>query len=463
MKTVIGFTKVRFLMFAMSIIVIAGGFVWTYLNNGYNLGIDFKGGLSQQIQIAPVAFSIKALSASGDAGTQNFASVITFDVSETNETLTYTYAGGQKTTVKLADYETIDLLIAFLKNQKAPFTIEKMAETTVSPLQLIGFKAQLPEDQKLYFNYRLPEGSAPLSKIDEVRGLLDEIYSKATLQTVGKPDAQEYIIRVDADVVKAGDDDSVLDQLSKNIVTHFESKYGEGTVIKKAQESLGPGLAQYLATGSIFALVIAIGLILLWVTIRFQFHFAIAAIVALVHDGLFIIALVGALKVEINTATIAAILTIIGYSINDTIVVYDRIRENMTLLKGTQFGTLIDTSITQSLSRTTITALTTIIAIIPLYFLGAGPVKDFAFCMIFGIIAGTYSSIFIASPIVMIWHKTINRKMLDKDIEMFGRRPGGEEQERTDSSGDNSSNDSASGAGITRVQRVVSKKKKRKK
>ena len=135
---------------------------------------------------------------------------------------------------------------------------------------------------------------------------------------------------------------------------------------------------------------------------------------ALFHDVLIMLGFIGTFQLEVNTTTIAAVLTIIGYSLNDTIVVFDRIRENTGLLKGEKFSRIIDISITQSLSRTIITSLTTLIAVLALYFFGTGPIKDFALNLIVGIIAGTYSSIFIASPILLGWINAGKKRELKK-------------------------------------------------
>ncbi|MEL7658023.1 MAG: protein translocase subunit SecF, partial [Bacillota bacterium] len=164
-------------------------------------------------------------------------------------------------------------------------------------------------------------------------------------------------------------------------------------------EQFGPSIGDMLKTNAIRALIIAgIGM-LIYIIIRFEWKFGVAAITAVLHDILIMLAFFGFFSIPINNPFIAAVLTLVGYSINDTIVVFDRIRENLNIMKKNKREELIDTSINQTLVRSMMTSLTTIIAIIPLYILGGQTIREFTLPLIIGIAAGTTSSIFIASPI----------------------------------------------------------------
>ena len=140
---------------------------------------------------------------------------------------------------------------------------------------------------------------------------------------------------------------------------------------------------------------------LLYISWRFEFRFAVGAISALVHDVLITVGIFSILNKEFNLPILAAILTIVGYSLNDTIVVFDRIRENMRKMKKIKFEELVNKSINETLSRTILTSLTTIIVVFVLFLFGGGVIRDFAFALIVGIVSGTYSSIYIASPVVI--------------------------------------------------------------
>ena len=152
----------------------------------------------------------------------------------------------------------------------------------------------------------------------------------------------------------------------------------------------------------------------MYIWFRFKLGFAISAITALGHDVLIMLGFIGTIGLEVSTTTIAAVLTIIGYSLNDTIVVFDRVRENQSLLKGERFDIVVNTSITQSLSRTLITSLTTLLAVLALYLFGTGSIKDFALNLIVGILVGTYSSIFIASPVLLGWTNVVQKRKAKK-------------------------------------------------
>jgi len=170
-----------------------------------------------------------------------------------------------------------------------------------------------------------------------------------------------------------------------------------------------PGFSKQITKYALIAIGISIIGILIYVWIRFEFRQGVSAILALIHDVLVTMGVYAILNREINTSTIAAILTIIGYSINDTIVVFDRIRENTPLSGRLGYCKIINDSINITLSRSINTSLTTLIPIILLLILGTTALKDFALALVVGIIAGTYSSIFIASPILVVWNNRFPR------------------------------------------------------
>jgi preprotein translocase SecF subunit len=149
---------------------------------------------------------------------------------------------------------------------------------------------------------------------------------------------------------------------------------------------------------------------LVYIIIRFEWKFGVAAIIALLHDILILVGFYGLFQIPINSPFIASVLVIVGYSINDTIVIFDRIRENLKIMKKTKFDALIDTSINQTLVRSIATSLTTVLAILALYVMGVETIKQFTLPLIVGITVGTGSSIFVASP---IWYE-LNQLMLVK-------------------------------------------------
>ncbi len=174
------------------------------------------------------------------------------------------------------------------------------------------------------------------------------------------------------------------------------------------EEFVGPAVGKELKKDAVMAMVIAMVAIIIYISFRFEFRFALAAVVALFHDvlvtaGCFALPFLG--RREISLPVVAALLTIVGYSLNDTIVVFDRIRENLKTMRGKRYSEIINASINQTLSRTLLTSLTTIVVVLCLFLLGGVVIHDFAFAMLVGVMAGTYSSIFVASPLLVAWHR----------------------------------------------------------
>ncbi|RUM87737.1 MAG: protein translocase subunit SecF [Thermovibrio sp.] len=185
----------------------------------------------------------------------------------------------------------------------------------------------------------------------------------------------------------------------------------DGKVEIRKVEMIGPTIGKELREKGIMAIIYALIGILIYVAWRFEPVFAFGAVLALVHDALATTGVFMAVGREFSLPVIAALLTVIGYSINDTIVVYDRIRENMkVLLRSRPFEEIVNDSINQTLSRTVITSLTTLFVVLCLYLFGGGVINDFAFVLLVGITVGTYSSIFIASALVVDWYKYVKKE-----------------------------------------------------
>jgi len=179
----------------------------------------------------------------------------------------------------------------------------------------------------------------------------------------------------------------------------------------RREETVGPKIGGELRSAAGQAIILALVLILIYITIRFEFRFAVAAIVALVHDVLITLGAFSLANHEISLAVIAAFLTIVGYSLNDTIVVFDRIRENLRVPSGGRsYMEILNQSINQSMSRTIITSGTTILVVVALLVLGGEVLRDFSFALTVGIVVGTYSSIYVASPLLAEWEARSPRK-----------------------------------------------------
>jgi preprotein translocase subunit SecF len=231
----------------------------------------------------------------------------------------------------------------------------------------------------------------------DLRDALKELgLGQVVLQEFGREEDREYLVRVEKT-------ETDLQALQQSVEETLKNRFGEESLELRRTELVGPKVGEELRRKGVNAVFYAIIGILIYVTWRFEFRFAVGAILALVHDALITIGVFSVLNKEIDLPIVAAILTIIGYSINDTIVVFDRIRENMRRIRRQSIDRVINSSINETLSRTLLTSLTTLIVVVALFILGGPVIHNFAFALIVGVAVGTYSSIFVASPVVSYW------------------------------------------------------------
>jgi len=239
----------------------------------------------------------------------------------------------------------------------------------------------------------------------EVRNVLSEFnLSQSTIQNLSE---NEFVIRTE----------KIGSEQRKEILTAFKEKLTDFEVLR--EETVGPVIGEDLKKSAFYALLFAFIGIILYITMRFEFKFSIISILALFHDCLIVLGVFSLLQKEITISIVAAVMTVVGYSINNTIVILDRLRENMKFKTREPFENLINMSINQSLSRTINTTLTTIIPILTLYFFGGSILSDFALALFIGMVAGTYSSIFIASPLLLEWNKIF--KIHQKGFRITGK------------------------------------------
>jgi len=213
----------------------------------------------------------------------------------------------------------------------------------------------------------------------------------------------EFLIRVDQ---ASGE----LKGLSVQIQNALEQTYEKGDVDIRRVEMVGPQVGKDLRNKGLKALFYAMLGLLAYISWRFEFRFAVGAIIALVHDVLITLGAFSLSGREIDLPIIAAFLAIIGYSLNDTIIVYDRIRENTGKHNKESFSFIVNRSINETLSRTLLTSGTTLLVVLALFVLGGGVIHNFAFAMLIGVLIGTYSSIFVASPVLIFWQEKMEAR-----------------------------------------------------
>ncbi|GAB4335741.1 MAG: protein translocase subunit SecDF [Candidatus Abyssubacteria bacterium] len=239
-------------------------------------------------------------------------------------------------------------------------------------------------------------------------------FSDAVIQQYGSP--RDILVRTSVELSEAERDKTGRAALvGQKVEDTLRDKLGIPFDVERTEE-VGAAVSADLRNKALLAVLYSSFGILIYISLRFEFRFAVGAVLALFHDVLITMGALAVTGREIQLPVVAALLTVFGYSINDTIVVYDRIREHMKMRRGRDFAALVDTSINETLSRTIITGLTTLFAVVILYFVGSEVTRDFAFAIVVGIITGTYSSIFIASPVVVIWRQLFPGKGRRTDV-----------------------------------------------
>ncbi len=215
----------------------------------------------------------------------------------------------------------------------------------------------------------------------------------AQIQQFG--DSNDYLIRV-AEFRETGEG-----RVSESVALALDSAYGDGAWIFARTEAVGPKVGSELKKRALIAILLSFALTLVYLAFRFEWRFGVAAVVATAHDITLTFGFLSLFNIEVTLATVAAILTILGYSLNDTIVVFDRIRENLKLRRKDSYEDIINSSINETLPRTVLTSGTTLITLLALFILGGAVIRPFALVLILGVIIGTYSSIFVASPVLL--------------------------------------------------------------
>jgi len=246
-----------------------------------------------------------------------------------------------------------------------------------------------------YLIHYLPEGS-PIIPIEDVRTSLLSL-GTVSVQSLGEPADRAFMIRMeDSEIEGSGIP-------AEQIISTLERTFGAGGVAVTRSDYVGSRFSKQLTDQVGILMTLTLLLILIYASIRFKPQYAVGAVLAIAHDALIIVAFVSLTRMEFNTTTIAAILTILGYSINDTIVIFDRIRETRRIYPDDAFVEVLNRALTETLSRTIITTATTMLAVLSLFIFTTGSMKDFALALLVGMVSGVYSTIFIAVGFVNFW------------------------------------------------------------
>ena len=383
MRATIEFTRYRLPMMVLSIVVIVAGLALTVQRGGFNLSVDLAGGLSQQIQIARPVLVVKL-----QEGAE-----LEVVVQQATDRIVLRTAEVRRTALRFSDYPSLVQMAAAIEDMPGVAT----ARALVSGLASDELLAESPQvnDGRLVLHAGA-NSDEPLA-LETVRDALATL-GKFSIKTIGARSDQQFVIRVEV----ASDDDSELQAVQEQVRAMLADSFGNDSLIIRSTDFVGRRFSQILSQQAVWLVVVALLLIMVYVGFRFRPEYSVGALIAVAHDVLVLVGVIGTFQIEVSAATIAALLTIVGYSLNDTIVIFDRVRENVSLMRGADLRRVIDTSITQSLARTVITSLTTLLAVVAIYVFATGPIQTFALAVIIGVIVGTYSSMYIASPIVLL-------------------------------------------------------------
>lgn len=253
---------------------------------------------------------------------------------------------------------------------------------------------------------------SPVS-LEEIRKALRENgVEKAEIQSL--PEIHAFIIRIKPDKktmdTSATGTSSASEETGKKIFAILSQSFANNPATLLRMEYVGPAIGQHLVKQTLWAFLFSFGGIILYVALRFHSGvWGTAGIIALAHDVFATLGLLSLLNIEITIPVVAALLSLAGYSINDTIVIFDRMREKMRLLRTESLATIINKSINETLSRTLLTSLTTFLVVLSLFLFGGEVIHDFAFTFVFGIIVGCYSTIGIAAPIILDWEQYVKK------------------------------------------------------
>lgn len=400
MKKTVHFSKGFLASVIISSLIIISGIVITCVK-GLNFGLDFKPGLVEEIKIAPAEISV-TYSGSANVSVQTSSSAVSFVVSG---------IGAEKTTHEFLfiDYPTVaDMVAAFNKVSDVKASVLNDGTKNSEGLLLDTQSSSLLSKTPLYLH--LVDKSSVVITTDEMRELLSEL-GDVRVKEIGTKTDDNFQIRVGDD----GTDPEVSKNIQSSIAKVMNDKFGENNWVVVKTDFIGSNFSGKLVRSSIFLVVASLLLIWIYVTIRFKWDFAFASVLGIVHDALIIITFLAWTQMEIDSLTIAAILTIVGYSINNTVVVLDRVRENSKLITVSSIKEMLDISQTEMLTRSVITTVTTMLAALSLLIFTSGSMRNFAACLMVGLASGFYSSIFIAGSLISVTRKKNFASLGNKD------------------------------------------------
>ena len=386
MKKVIQFSKFFPCAVVLSAVIIIAGIVST-ATRGINFGLDFKPGMIEEIKIASTVLEV----------TYNGTATVSLEANEGGVDLVVSGIGEENRTesIPYSSVETVSELAAKMN--------------TVNGVSAHIKKEMILPKEGLFVNSGSSKnlGEKPLNlfasdekstvSADDVREAL-KAFNNVDVKEVGEGSDRAFQVRMGV----TGDEGKTLQADANKALTE---KFGADKVAFVKSDFIGAQFSQSLIRDSIILVLATLILIFIYSAIRFHWDFALAAVIAIIHDSLIMVAFISFIQMEFSTTTLAAILTIIGYSINATVVILDRVRSDIKVVEAKTFKEILNSALTSTLSRSIITTLTTLFAVLALFFFTTGTIHDFSLALTVGLISGCYSSIFIAGAFILCVRK----------------------------------------------------------
>src|SRR5216683_2460411 len=364
--------------FALSGILLLAGWTSIFFKGGLRYGIDFKGGTNVDVRFAqaPNVDKLRSGLAAQGLGNTEIQSISDIANANSNEVVIFVEGKGQDEQALQASREKV--------------------------LGALNATYRVSESNKPDFNSATPSSLAAL--LTEKDPLLLSVNAGDRYQQLARK-LLDYRDKNANGVLTNFDDLSKADGVTAPVLAAVKSSYALGPFAIRNVEVVGPKVGAELRTQAILVTLYALGGMLVYIAFRFEWVYGAAAVLAVFHDVLITLGFFSLLHFEISLTVIAALLTLVGYSMNDTIVIFDRIRENSRLLRKEPFADLVNKSINQTLSRTILTSGLTFLTVLVLFLMGGQVLRAFSFALVVGIVVGTYSSFGIAAPLVVAWNR----------------------------------------------------------
>ncbi len=374
----INFLKYKYHAFALSGIIIICGLITYFIRGGFNYSVDFTGGILVQVSFKENISTGKVRALLADAGL------------------------GDCTIQRFGERNEYIVKVPLPERKRGELEVGTEEQNEIA--RKIMNVLMSAEDRK-----KFTEGFVNLNaiSISDLKALLREKLSDEESEKVADK-IVEYKNKHKGIITDFSEFEGI--GIDKNIVEFLKSKTFLGSVAQTRLEAVGPRVGKELRKRASLAILWSLLAMLVYIAVRFKFQYGLSAVLTLTHDVLITLSFLLFFNREISLEVIAALLTIVGYSINDTIVIFDRVRDNLKLMKKTDLENILNTSINQTLSRTILTSLTVFFVVLILFLFGGRAINDFAFTLFVGVIEGSYSTIYQSCPYILLWEYFFGKK-----------------------------------------------------